>query len=130
MNYIRSILGSIALVIYSVIAKYIMFLLVGLCARVGMGWVLTFFGNLVLLAAVFSAIPYFSIVNWTKNSRFSVTFSAIVISAVNILNALGLIIFNLDREPVLTGLQICVEIAQIIFVIWVCVNTYNEKKHS
>ncbi len=130
MNYIRSILGSIALVLYSVIVKFIMFILVGICARVGWGWVLTFFGNVVLIAAFFSAIPYFSIVNWTKNSRFSVTFSAIVISAVNILNTLSLIVFNLGTKPVLTGLQICVEIAQIIFVIWVCVNTYNEKENS
>lgn len=128
MNIIKSIFGAFALVVYSFIAKMIIFMLLYAGVKAGWGWFLAFFGQAIWILAVLHAFLYFMIVDLTKNSRFAVTFCAVIISIYNVFNSLGLLIANLNEKPVLTTLQILTEIAQIVFVIYACVTTYDEAK--
>ena len=129
MSVVKSILGAIALVIYSFIVKFIIFLLIFCGVRSGWGWFLVFFGQAIWVSALFSAYPYFLIVEWTKESRFSVTFAAVIITLCNFLNILALVL-KISDNAVLACLHILAEIVQIIFVIWVCAYTYREKSYQ
>ena len=52
MNIIKSIFGAFALVVYSFIAKMIIFMLLYAVVKAGWGWFLAFFGQAIWILAV------------------------------------------------------------------------------
>lgn len=129
MAVIKSIFGAIALVIYSLIVKFIILLVIFAGVRGGWECFTAFSVPAIWMGAVFSVYPYFMIVEWTKKSRFAVTFAAVIITLWNLLGIFTELL-RLSEVPVHATLIILAEIAQIIFVIYACIDTYKSRKEE
>ena len=128
MKILKIIFGALGLIILSFLSKGIIFLLLYAGVRGGWAWFVFCFAELILFAAFFLCFAYLSILGWVGESRFAATFSAVVVVLLNLSNSLALFVNKLEQSPVLTSLQIITEFAQIVFVIWVCKNTFTVLK--
>ena len=128
MKTLKIIFGALGLIILSFLSKGIIFLLLYAGVRGGWAWFVFCFAELILFAAFFLCFAYLSILGWAGESRFAATFAAVVVVLLNLSNSLALFVNKLEQSPVLTSLQIITEFAQIVFVIWVCKNTFTGVK--
>lgn len=132
MAVVKSILGAFGLLLYSIIVKMIFFALVVISVYSGWGWFWFFWPGIFYLLANLSIFLYCKIADWANNSRFSVTFSAVVITCINVFDIIWLIINKILETPVITFLDIIVNITQIMFVIEACSKLSRKKirKHN
>ena len=129
MNIVKIIFGTLVLIMLSSLSKGIIFLLLYAGVRGGWAWFVFCFAELILFAAFWLCYAYLSVLGWVGESRFAATFAAVVVVLLNLSNSLALFVNQLEQRPVLTSLQIIVELSQIVFVIWVCKNTFTVAKN-
>ena len=120
MKALKIAAASVGLVIYSMIARVIIFVLLFFGVKSGWGWFVFCFSEIIIFISYLLAIFYTCIFEWAYSSRFAAFFVAILITVNNLL--VGLSLYNLypKNGPALTGLQFLFLLGQEVFLFYMC----------
>ena len=129
-NFVKALLGTIGLVVFSELAKVGMVLLLYSGLKAGGDWFANLFLGLIFVAAILFGLFYLQILDWVNMSKSVAICSAVLISAINILHIAQLIIHRLEKSPVFYCLYILLEIALIIWVIYACKVAFREQRNK